>query len=179
LLKNDDNWALVSDKAAERYQKNGAEAAALALKPVGTTNEEKGECDDDDDDDDEEEEEDEEEEQPWAPHGPIWLPRSLPQRFSKLTHLHLVKPHTGETRFFLAHDSYAHIPHHYEQILNKEWVFLLQAVAGILNELILEHRIPMRMGDTIGEGDPHPEPKRSSVTRSLRPWDSSEPDRGD
>lgn len=83
LLKNDDSWALVSDEAAEYYQQNGAEAAAPVLKSMGTTDEKEGDGDDDDDN----------EKEPRALHDPTWLPRSLPRRFSKLTHFHPVKPY--------------------------------------------------------------------------------------
>jgi hypothetical protein len=195
LLKNDDNWALVSDDAAERYQQNGAEAAALAPKSADTIdcqNDGKddsddankvgeGPGDDDDDDEDNEDDDDDEDQEPWSLHGPIWLPRLLPQRFVTLTHLHLVKPYTGESAMSMAHDGYIDIPHRYEQVLNKEWVFLLQAVASTLKEVILEHRIPMRVGDTVGDGDPHPSPKFSSDDRTFTAWGRGRdgPDRGD
>ncbi|KAK9783927.1 hypothetical protein SCAR479_00486 [Seiridium cardinale] len=183
LLKHGDSWALVSDEEAERYQQNGAEAAALASNTVDTTNSLDGEQSDNIDGADENteeggEEDEEEEEPPWALHSPIWLPRSLPLRFAALTHLHLVKPYTGTTTRGDAFEDFVHIPHRYEQILNKEWVFLIEAVAGTLKELILEHRVPMQVGDTVGDGDPYPEDKRSAAGYSYM-WDSGVSDRGD
>jgi hypothetical protein len=174
LLKiNDENSALVSDEEAESYLQNGAEAAAtLAPKAEdGSDDADTGEEEDEDDENDEEQ-------QPWSLHSPIWLPRWLSQRFATLTHLHLVKPYTGESQWMFVHDGYIDIPHRYEQILNKEWVFLLQAVAGTLKELILEHRLPMLVGDTIGDSDPIPEEKRSSDAAALPDWDRGS-DRGD
>lgn len=120
--------------------------------------------------------ESDEESLPWALHSPIWLPKSLAQSFSGVTHLHLVKPATGETGLMFAFDHFTHIPHRYEQILCMEWVFLLEAVASSVKELVLEHRIPMEVGDTVGDGDPWPE------SRSAQPWPgwrSAEGDRGD
>lgn len=175
----DDSGALLSDEEAERYQQNGAEAAAIASQ-TGNNNNGDPEADTHEKESDEEsDDESDEEEEAWALHAPIWLPRNLPQRFKSLTHLHLVKPFTGETRWDWAHDRLIHIPHRYEQIVNKEWVFLLQAVAGTLKELILEHRVPMSVGDTLGDSDAVPERKRSSGDRHQPSWVSTDPDRGD
>lgn len=172
LLANDDDQAVVTPQRAEYYQENGAEAVALRsqLDPSESV------IKNSDDSEDDETDEDEDEEQPWALHSPIWLPKTLPQRFTSLTHLHLVKPYSGDS-MFLDQDSFAHIPHRYEQILNQEWVFMLEAVAGTLKELILEHRIPMEVGDTVGDGDPHPVGKGSG--RSMHFGSNRGPDRGD
>jgi hypothetical protein len=166
LLANDDSWALVSEKEVEHYQQNGAETAATAEKAENnaisqhlSSGEESEDSSDDESFDDDT--------RPWALHGPIWLPRSLPAKLISLTHLHLVKPYTGETAYMFAHDHFRHIPHRYEQILCMEWGFLLEAVAGTLKELILEHRIPMEVGDTVGDGDPHPEVKGSNRLRTM------------
>lgn len=90
---------------------------------------------------------------------------------------------TGEINLSLAHDTFIHIPHRYEQVLNKEWGFLLQAVAGTLKELIFEHRVSMRVSDIAGDGSPHPESKRSSNRSSGYHLNyaavSTEPNRGD
>lgn len=175
LLKNNNGLALVTDEQAEYYLKNGAEAAGIEPQPADegydTDYESSGEDSDDEDDENDDD-------RPWALHSPIWLPRSLPQQFKSLTHLHLVKPYTGESDSMLAHDHFQSIPHRYEQILCKEWVFMLEAVAGTVKELILEHRIPEEIGDTVGDGDPHPDVKGGN--RSA-PWSISpgETDPGD
>lgn len=174
LLKNDDSSALVTEGEAEEFQRNGAEAASRSLQAEGAksesphADEEEGEEDSDDESD--------EEEPPWALHSPIWLPRSLAPALSGVTHLHLVKPATGETGSTFAFDHFNHIPHRYEQVLCMEWVFLLEAVACSLKELVLEHRIPMEVGDTVGDGDSLP---KSRGSRSLPHWRSPDADRGD
>lgn len=179
LKNNDDSEEPVSEEPvtegeAEEFRRNGAEAAPRSLKAEGAKSEspdadgEEGEEDSDDESD--------EEDLPWALHSPIWLPRSLAQAFSGVTHLHLVKPATGETGSTMSFDNFTHIPHRYEQVLCMEWVFLLEAVAGSLKELVLEHRIPMEDGDTVGDGDPLPEFRGS---QSLSGWRSAEADRGD
>ncbi|RWA07800.1 hypothetical protein EKO27_g7304 [Xylaria grammica] len=188
LLADDDNQARVSEQEAENYQKNGSEAAALALQSTGAADsgggsgvgdEEGGEDKEEDQDEDEEDEEDSDDEsEPWALHAPIWLPRSLPARFVALTHLHLVKPYTGETDSYMSHDHFAHIPHRYEQIVCLEWVALLQGVAGTLKELILEHRIPVEEGDTVGDGDLLPMAKGGN-RRGRGLFGPRLPDRGD
>ncbi|KAK7700414.1 hypothetical protein SLS64_011022 [Diaporthe eres] len=180
LLKMDDDSEEpvseepVTEGEAEEFRRNGAEAASRSLKAEGAKSEspdadgEEGEEDSDDESD--------EEDLPWALHSPIWLPRSLAQAFSGVTQLHLVKPATGETGSMMSFDNFTHIPHRYEQVLCMEWVFLLEAVAGSLKELVLEHRIPMEDGDTVGDGDPLPEFRGS---QSLSGWRSAEADRGD
>ncbi|KAI1348037.1 hypothetical protein F5Y01DRAFT_328880 [Xylaria sp. FL0043] len=167
LLRDDNSWAIVTEAKAERYQQNGAEALAIAAQ--NTENSEESDSDGGDEDDQDDEDEDSDEEGlPWALHAPIWLPRSLPPRFTALTHLHLVKPSTGTTMPYLprttismANGSFEHIPHRYEQVLCLEWVSLLEAVGGTLKELILEHRVPMEVGDTVTDGDSWPERKGS------------------
>ncbi|KAI0528368.1 hypothetical protein GGR58DRAFT_350035 [Xylaria digitata] len=186
LLANDDNQARVSEQEAEHYQRNGAEAAALALQSTGTAGsdrrssvvDEEGGEDEEDEEEDQDEESSDDEQEPWALHAPIWLPRSLPTRFTELTHLHLVKPYTGETDSYWSHDHFAHIPHQYEQILCLEWVALLQCVGGTLKELILEHRVPVEEGDTVGDGDLLPVAKGGN-RRDLYSISSTLPDRGD
>lgn len=175
-LLNDEEGSegTVTEDEAEEFRRNGAEAAATLLKAEGAKSESPhadGEEDEEDSDD-----ESDEEDLPWALHSPIWLPRSLAQSFSGVTHLHLVKPATGETGLMFAFDHFTHIPHRYEQILCMEWVFLLEAVAGSLKELVLEHRIPMEVGDTVGDGDPWPE---SRSAQTFPGWRSAEGDRGD
>lgn len=168
LLKDDDSLETVTEGEAEELRQNGAEAAFRSLKAEGAKSEsphadgEEGEEDSDDESDDETE--------PWALHSPIWLPRSLAQAFSRVTHLHLVKPATGQPRS-LCGNNFVYIPHRYEQILCMEWVFLLEAAAGSLKELVLEHRIPTQVGDTVGDGAPWPEPRGS--------WGGADADRGD
>ena len=118
------------------------------------------------------------EQMPWALHAPIWLPRSLPARFIGLTHLHLVKPYTGETSSYLSHQSFEHIPHRYEQDICLEWVAFLQGAGGTLQELILEHRVPVEEGDTVGDGDLLPLVKGGNRRWGI-PFTSTDPDRGD
>lgn len=177
LLKDDDSSALVTEDEAEEFRRNGAESASRSVQAEGAKPEslnpdgEEGEQDSD--------EESDEEDLPWALHSPIWLPRSIAQAFPGVTHLHLVKPATGEAGSDMSFDSFTHIPHRYEQVLCMEWVFLLEAVAGSLKELVLEHRMPMEDGGTVGDGDPLPEPRRAS--RHLPHWHTTSADanRGD
>lgn len=158
---------------AEYYQTHSAEAAATASAPIGPPPE----------DDNingaypEEEWLDEDEPMPWAIHGAIWLPRSLPSRLKSLTHLHLVKPYTGETELDVAGDGLALIPHRYEHALNIEWQLLLEGVGPSLKELILEHRAPADLGDTVFDGDPVPLQKKSKAGWTS-PW-PIDYDRGD
>ncbi|KAI0103350.1 hypothetical protein GGR51DRAFT_254033 [Nemania sp. FL0031] len=173
LLSNFDSHAPISEQKAEQYQKMGCEAASLALQSNGTAGSDGGSNEGDDENEDEEEEDDDDDE-PLALHAPIWLPRSLPTRFTQLTHLHLVKPYTGETNSWLSHDHFSHIPHRYEQVLCLEWVALLRGVGGTLKELILEHRIPVEEGDTVGDGAYIPEAKGGN-----RRGHNAAPDRGD
>ncbi|KAI0522049.1 hypothetical protein F5B22DRAFT_457057 [Xylaria bambusicola] len=194
LLANDsnDNRDIVFEQEAEHYQKIGVESAALALQAAenGESNgatepdneeQEEWEEEEEEEEDDEEEGEDEEEDDermPWALHAPIWLPRSLPIRYTQLTHLHLVKPYTGETDNDMSHDHFEHIPHQYEQVLCLEWETLLRGVGGTLQELILEHRIPVEEGDTVGDGDLVPRAKGGN-RHGWNPFSSTSPDRGD
>lgn len=182
LLKNDDdidaavpeNEGPVTESEAEEFRRNGAEAAFGSLTAEGAKSEPPhadGEEDEGDSDD-----ESDEEALPWALHSPIWLPRSLAQAFTGLTHLHLVKPATGETASMFYFDHFTHIPHRYEQVLCMEWVFLLEAAAGTLKELVLEHRMPMEAGDTVGDGDPWPEYRENDAL--VGGW-SGDGDRGD
>ncbi|KAI8624358.1 hypothetical protein F5Y19DRAFT_319188 [Xylariaceae sp. FL1651] len=188
LLENDDSHAIISEQEAEHYQQNGSEAVAIALQSTEMVNSDEETADnhgdkisddDNNEEDDDDEEEDDEEDLPWALHSPIWLPRSLPSMFSSLTHLHLVKPYTGETNLLFAHDSFLHVPHRYEQVLCLEWVALLQGVGNTLRELILEHRIPMHVGDTVGDGDSVPECKGGNRINSYFGFSSVNTDRGD
>ncbi|KAI0158684.1 hypothetical protein BJ166DRAFT_309055 [Pestalotiopsis sp. NC0098] len=164
---------------AEYYQTYSAEAAATAWAPIGPPPEgdningaypEEVWLDEDDEDD-------EDEPMPWAIHGAIWLPRSLPWRLKSLTHLHLVKPYTGETELDVAGDGFALIPHQYEDALNIEWQLLLEGVGPSLKELILEHRAPADLGDTVYDGDPVPLQKKSKAGWTS-PW-PIDYDRGD
>ncbi|KAJ3568387.1 hypothetical protein NPX13_g6436 [Xylaria arbuscula] len=186
LLANDDNRGLVSEQEAEDYQKMDIGAATLApqnnkkrdsVASPDADDEEADESDDDDDHDDEGTSDDDD--MPWALHAPIWLPRSLPARFTELTHLHLVKAYTGETNSYLSHDKFEHIPHQYEQVVCLEWVALLQGVAPTLRELILEHRIPVEEGDTVGDGDLVPLVKGGNRNGRFNPFTRTNPDRGD
>ncbi|KAI1269628.1 hypothetical protein F5Y18DRAFT_105147 [Xylariaceae sp. FL1019] len=191
LLANEGTRSKVTEEEALHYLEHGAEALALEIdKGVihdaksfanKVCDEEEDGSDDphsgDDDGSEDSEDSEDEDEAPWALHGPIWLPRSLPHKFTALTHLHLVKPYTGETSSTMSHDHFVSIPHRYEQILNMEWVALLEAVGGTLRELILEHRIPMECGDTVGDGDAIPEYKGSNVRGQA--WRDPGPDRGD
>lgn len=168
LLAGNDSSTPVSDKKAEWYQEHGAEAMANAVETkdvrdlvvtFDTVAHDR---------------------RTWAPHSPIWLPRSLPSQFASLTHLHLVKPYTGTTGSYFDHDHFLSLPHRYEQVLCKEWTLLLKGVAGTLKELILEHRIPVEQGDTVGDGEALPMAKGSEGRAnwaSLAPTGS--PDRGD
>ncbi|KAG8158068.1 hypothetical protein KVR01_011829 [Diaporthe batatas] len=177
LLKDDDNRTLVTEEEAETFRQNGAEAKARSLvaeggqsgspQAHGEESEEDGEVSDDGED---------EEDLPWALHSPIWLPRSLARAFLKLTHLHLVKPATGETGDWFCFDHFAHIPHRYEQILCMEWLFLLEAAASSLQELVLEHRMPQEAGDTVGDGDPWPQSREYGMPTGIR---GPAADRGD
>lgn len=174
LNHDDDDDATVTEDEAEEFRRNGAEAASSLAKAEGARSgspHADGEESEEDSDD-----ESDEEDLPWALHSPIWLPRSLAQSLSGVTHLHLVKPATGETGLMFAFDHFTHIPHRYEQVLCMEWVFLLEAVAGSLKELVLEHRIPMEVGDTVGDGDPWPESRGPQIGLT---WRSAEADRGD
>jgi hypothetical protein len=184
LLVDDDDTTPVTEHEAENFQKNGAEAAALAkvariAKKNGSDEEINSEGSDededsgDDEDIEEEDDEDDDEERPWALHAPIWLPRNLPPKLTSITHLHLVKPYTGDTSSWLATDSFEYIPHRYEQTLCLEWAALLRGVAATLKELILEHRVPQHVGDTVNDGDSWPRTK-GSYRR-----DTQDPDRGD
>ncbi|KAH6646111.1 hypothetical protein BKA67DRAFT_663973 [Truncatella angustata] len=177
LLNNDDDWALVAEKEAECYQQIDAAVAALSPSSEGKTS---GEAHEDDwKDEDEDDSDGDREPQTWAFHSPIWLPRSLPQQFRALTHLHLIKPFTGETIIRTAPNSDGYdIPHRYEQIMNREWMIILQGVSGTLKELILEHRIPKNEGSAAGDSDPVPELKRSA-RNAFQPTESTDPDRGD
>ncbi|KAI1869243.1 uncharacterized protein JN550_005873 [Neoarthrinium moseri] len=166
----------ITEKQAEHYQRNGAEATAMStqLDRAESASQETDSGVDGAGSDDEEFDDDE---LPLVMHGAIWLPRSLPSKLTALTHLHLVKPYTGETARD-AHDSFRQIPHQYEQVLCMEWRFLLEGVGATLKELILEHRIPIDIGDSVGDGDPFPEYKGSR--RQLQNENlSSAPDRGD
>ncbi|KAI0161551.1 hypothetical protein GGR57DRAFT_455152 [Xylariaceae sp. FL1272] len=186
LLANEGTHSKVTEEEAVHYLEHGAEALALETDKGVFHDAESfaNKADDEEEDgsngshsDDDDESQDSEDDQPWALHGPIWLPRSLSHKFTALTHLHLVKPYTGETSSMFNHDHFVHIPHRYEQILNMEWVALLEgAVGGTLRELILEHRIPIECGDTVGDGDSIPEVK-GSYRRGLV-WNGG-PDRGD
>ncbi|KAI1311144.1 hypothetical protein F5Y03DRAFT_322421 [Xylaria venustula] len=171
LLADDDNRALVSEQEAENYQQNGSEAAFLAADGTSEI------VIDDDPNGDKPNPLDV---LPLASHAPIWLPRSLPARFTELTHLHLVKPYTGETNDYnwMLNEGFLHIPHQYEQVLCLEWVALLRGVGGTLRELILEHRIPVEQE---GGGDPidvSPRVKGGN-RRGHSPFSSTNPDRGD
>ncbi|KAF7541326.1 hypothetical protein G7054_g741 [Neopestalotiopsis clavispora] len=162
---------------AEQYQQNGAEAQAN-----GASNLTKTDADIDDAEDEEgnkyevEEWYDVEERWPWALHAPIWLPRSLPSRLVSLTHLHLVKPCSGETDLDARCDGFSEIPHRYEQVLCIEWRLLLEAVGPLLKELILEHRAPAAYVESVGDGDWLPLAKRPRDWLSDGPRDY---DRGD
>lgn len=172
LLKIDGNDALVTEEEADDIRRNGAEGEYYKFQAegFGEESEDDGEVSSPDDGSDIEDE------TPWALHSPIWLPRSIAQGFSSLTHLHLVKPATGETGNYLCFDHFKHIPHRYEQILCMEWLFLIEAAAGSLKELVLEHRMPQECGDTVGDGSPHPEPRHLGMYSGFQ---SSEADRGD
>ncbi|KAF7541459.1 hypothetical protein G7054_g520 [Neopestalotiopsis clavispora] len=202
LVENDDTTP-VSEEQAENFQKNGSEVAALAkiariAKKDSSDNgdsdegsdegsdedsdEDEGSDDEDDEDDEEEYDEfDEEDERqfPWALHSPIWLPRTLPPKLTSITHLHLTKPYTGETNLgCLGTDRFKDIPHRYEQVLCLEWAALLKGVAATLKELILEHRVPQNVGDTVNDGDSWPETK-GSYRREAFFHGTQNPDRGD
>lgn len=109
----------------------------------------------DSDDADDSDDSNDEERTSWAFHSPIWLyPEVLPPlSLPKLTHLHLVKPFRGDLRNIFQ-DSFEHVPMEYERIMSSEWAALLRSCAGTLKELVLDHRIPMEAGDTVGDGDP-------------------------
>jgi hypothetical protein len=167
---------------AEQYQQNGAEAQANGASNLTTTDAHIDDVEDEEGNkyDIEEWRNDEEpmpwEPMPWALHAPIWLPRSLPSRLVSLTHLHLVKPYSGETSGDARCDGFSEIPHRYEQTLCIEWRLLLEAVGSLLKELILEHRAPAAYVDTVEEGDPVPLEKRPRDWSSDGPRDN---DRGD
>ncbi|ETS85976.1 hypothetical protein PFICI_04001 [Pestalotiopsis fici W106-1] len=185
LLLDDGNSEIITEEEAASFQRKGIEAielvagdGSIAENGDGDADakEEEGDEDADDSDDDQEEDDDE----PFALHGAIWLPKALPSQFATVTHLHLVKPYTGETSLGdLGNDAFTDIPHRYEQVLCHEWVFLLRGVAPTLKELVLEHRVPQHWGDTVGDGDPHPRTKGSNRGGPHNPFIGTDPDRGD
>lgn len=187
VLEVDENWTPTGDKADENSQPSGGAAATLASRPVDTIN---GELVRDGNDSNADKYENDEsgghkmghdgQDLPWAFHGPIWLPKSFHRRFTRLTHLHLIKPYTSVTQSsWVAHrDFFYHIPQRYEQGLNNDWVFMIQAVAGTLKELILEHRIPIALEYDLSSRA-LPSHKRSSNVFHGTDWANSEPDRGD
>ncbi|KAK6224107.1 hypothetical protein LQW54_000254 [Pestalotiopsis sp. IQ-011] len=186
LLVDDGNSATITEEQAAGFQSKGIKATELAARDGNTEengddgsngSEDEGDEDEEDDSDDDDDDEDSE---PFALHGAIWLPKALPSHFTSITHLHLVKPYTGETSMgSMGTDAFIDIPHRYEQVLCHEWVFLLRGVAPTLKELVLEHRIPQHWGDTVGDGDPHPERKGSNRGGPNNPFMGTDPDRGD
>ncbi|KAH8674139.1 hypothetical protein BX600DRAFT_536782 [Xylariales sp. PMI_506] len=178
-LKDEGSRAPISAEAAGPHQELGAEAAGPALMLADSSGDQSGGEDDDIDDGDREDEEDdfgeeeddweEEEEDDWDGQSwpmilqsPIWLPRSLPEQLTKLMHLHLVKPYSGETELSTAHSGYVMISDKCEQVLNQEWVSLLRDVAGTLKELILEHRVRLLQGYIYNNGKSYCYRKQSS-----------------
>ncbi|KAK8013842.1 hypothetical protein PG990_007138 [Apiospora arundinis] len=87
---------------------------------------------------------DEEEEDSMAFHSPIWLTDDLARRFTSLTHLHLVKPYSGDTT-----------------IIYDEWMRILEVSSGTLKEVILEHRLPVNDTCVMDRGDYVPERKKN------------------
>lgn len=118
---------------------------------------------DDDDDDDNSQEELDDEKPPWGLHSPHWLQgeSGLPAPLSSLTHLCLVKPYTGEIYSSFSTDSFEDMPSEYEQVIYNEWAAILDSAASTLKEAIFEQRVVIEAGDTVGDGDPHPERKGS------------------
>ncbi|KAF3008181.1 hypothetical protein E8E14_007215 [Neopestalotiopsis sp. 37M] len=162
---------------AEHYQQNGAETQANCASNITTNDADINDAEDEEGNKYEIEEWcDVEEQWPWALHAPIWLPRRLPSRLVSLTHLHLVKPCSGETSIDARCDGFSEIPHRYEQVLCIEWQLLLEAVGPFLKELILEHRAPAAYVDTVEDGDPVPLEKRPRDWSYDGPRDN---DRGD
>lgn len=174
-LEIDDPTPVTAEQAQE-FQQNGAEAVALAKKDG--SGEATNECSDDEGPNGDEEVDDEGRRLwPWALHAPIWLPRTLPSQFKSVTHLHLVKPYTGETSLGpVGTDGFRNIPHRYEQILCLEWAALLEQVADTLKEVILEHRVVQNCGDTVTDGFRWPQKKGSNLRGD---WHAPTPDRGD
>lgn len=106
--------------------------------------------------DDSEEEHGDYEQEPWALHSPYWLQGDhLPAPLSSLTHLHLVKPYTGATLMSMF-GNFRRTPDRYDAALYAEWGALLDSAAGTLREAVFEHRVALEVGDTVGDGDPHP-----------------------
>lgn len=174
-LEVDDSSPVTAEQAQE-FQQNGAEAVALAKKDG--SGEATNECSDDEEASDDEEVDDQGRRVwPWALHAPIWLPRTLPSQFKSVTHLHLVKPYTGETSLgCVGTDGFTKIPHRYEQILCLEWTALLEGLADTLKEVILEHRVVQNCGDTVTDSDPRPQEKGLNLDFG---WFDPRPDRGD
>lgn len=147
-----------------------------AMLPSFPGDDEEDEDEDDDDDDNSSLEEYDDEKPPWGLHSPHWLQgaSTLPAPLSSLTHLCLVKPYTGEVSSWISTDSFSKIPSAYDQVVYDEWAAILDSAASTLQEVILEHRVVLQAGDTVGDGDPHPERKGSQFFRE-RP----EPDTAD
>lgn len=121
-------------------------------------------ADDDSDSDEDSDYEDDDDKRPWSIHSPHWLQgaTSLPTPLSSLTHLHLIKPYNGETySSSWTSDSFADIPEEYDEVTYKEWAAILDSAASTLKEAIFEQRVVLEAGDTVGDGDPHPERKGS------------------
>lgn len=122
---------------------------------------------DDEDEDDDGDMTDDEDKEPWGLHSPHWLQgeTGLPTPLSSLTHLRLVKPYNGELPSGFCCDTFKDIPSDYDRVIYKEWAAVLDSAASTLKEAVFEHRVAMEVGDTVGDGDPHPQ-------RKLRPSDA-------
>ncbi|ETS73831.1 hypothetical protein PFICI_14777 [Pestalotiopsis fici W106-1] len=150
----------VTEEQADNIQRNGAEAVALANDSDNNKGTDTEYSDDEND----------HESRPWALHAPIWLPRTLPARLTSLTHLHLVKPYTGQASVGdVGTIGFRGISGQYEQLLCLEWAALLKGVAATLKEVILEHRIPQKVGDTVRDGDSVPNHKGSYRSDEMAP----------
>lgn len=124
--------------------------------------------DDSDSGDAEDSDAEETKEPPWSPHSPHLLRGEsiLTRPLPALTHLHLVKPYDGATYGFPSGD-HRELPNHYDEILNQEWLEILHSAASTVKEVVLEHRVVLDEGGTVGDdeggtvgdGDPRPEQK--------------------
>lgn len=94
---------------------------------------------------------------PRLPHSPLWLPAvGPPDQSPALTHLHLIKPFMSDLGIY--QEDLWHVPDEYEDALNAEWVSLIRGVAGSLQELVLEHRLPVAQSGVWNRQDPGPIP---------------------
>ncbi|KAK7975327.1 hypothetical protein PG989_013790 [Apiospora arundinis] len=113
---------------------------------------------------------DEEEEDSMAFHSPIWLTDDLTRRFTSLTHLHLVKPYSGDTTIIIFY--FCKTPPAYEKVIYDEWMRILEVSSGTLKEVILEHRLPVNDRCAMDRGNYVPERKKKRGGYEACPGDT-------